>query len=190
MPSCQKLKTMVKRSVDHKLRLRIFDARHEKIETGAVVKSHMRLSGVERGKGICYQWKEKKGSVRRETYVVSSMRVTIVQSRNPHHPLTRNLQKHEVEVCREKEMPEAEASLRSSIDRRVGTCTKSPCDYWHPPECQCCRTESGCKFGAECPFPHWKVEEQPEKSRKKGGGQSAVAIVKKCTTVELCVTGH
>ena len=28
---------------------------------------------------------------------------------------------HEVEVCREKEMPEAEASLRNSIDRRVNT---------------------------------------------------------------------
>ena len=44
---------MVKRSIDQKLRLRNFDARHEKIETGAVVKSHRGLGGVERGKGIC-----------------------------------------------------------------------------------------------------------------------------------------
>ena len=36
----QMLKTMVKRNTDQKLRLRIFDDRHEKIETGAVVKSH------------------------------------------------------------------------------------------------------------------------------------------------------
>ena len=40
MPNYQKLKTMVKRSVDQKLRLRKFDARNERIETGAVVKSH------------------------------------------------------------------------------------------------------------------------------------------------------
>ena len=38
-----------------------------------------------------------------------------------------------------------------------GTCTKSRCEYWHPPECQFHKTKSGCKFGAECPFPHWKV---------------------------------
>ena len=59
MPNYQKLKTMVKRSIDQKLRLRNFDARHGRIETGAVVKNRKVMSGVERGKGICYQWKEK-----------------------------------------------------------------------------------------------------------------------------------
>ena len=29
-----------------------------------------------------------------------------------------------------------------------------------------------------CPFPHWKVEEQPNKKPKKGDDKSAVAIVK------------
>ena len=68
----------------------------------------------------------KKGSVRKETNVVSRVRVTIVQRRHqkPHHPLSHNLQEHEVEVCREKEMPEAEASLRSSIDHRANTSRK------------------------------------------------------------------
>ena len=50
---------MVKRSVDQKLRSRNFEARHRKIESGAVVKSREGLIGVEGGKGICYQWKEK-----------------------------------------------------------------------------------------------------------------------------------
>ena len=59
MPNYQKLKTMVKRSIDQKLRLRNFDARHGKIETRAVVKSRKGLSGVGRGEGKCYQWKEK-----------------------------------------------------------------------------------------------------------------------------------
>ena len=51
------------------------------------------------------------------------MRVAVVQSRHqkPHHPLSHNLQKHEAEVSREKEMSEAEASLRNSIDRLVNT---------------------------------------------------------------------
>ena len=36
-PDYQKLETMVKKSIDQKLRLRNFDARHESIATGAVV---------------------------------------------------------------------------------------------------------------------------------------------------------
>ena len=39
IPNYQKLKTMVKRSIDQKLRLRNFDVRNERIETGAVVTS-------------------------------------------------------------------------------------------------------------------------------------------------------
>ena len=58
MPKYQKLKTMVKRSIDQTLRLRNFDARHGKIETGAVIKNRKGLSGVEEGKSICYQWEE------------------------------------------------------------------------------------------------------------------------------------
>ena len=53
MPSYQNLKTMVKRSKDQKLRLRNSDARHGKIETGAVVKSRKGSCGVERGKVTC-----------------------------------------------------------------------------------------------------------------------------------------
>ena len=59
MPNYQKLKTMVKRSTDQKLRLRNFDARNERIETGAVVPNRRGQRGVERGKGVCYQWKAK-----------------------------------------------------------------------------------------------------------------------------------
>ena len=59
MPKYQKLKTMVKRSIDQKLRLRNFDARHGRIESGAVVKSRKVQIGVEGGKGTCYQWREK-----------------------------------------------------------------------------------------------------------------------------------
>ena len=59
MPFHQKLKTMVKRSIDQKLRLRNFDARNEKIETGAVVSSRKGLGGIESGNGVCFQWKAK-----------------------------------------------------------------------------------------------------------------------------------
>ena len=40
------------------------------------------------------------------------------------------------------------------------------------------KLKSGCKFGDECSFPHWKVEEQPKKKPKQGGDKSAVATAK------------
>ena len=59
MPDYQTLKTMVKRSKDQKLGVRIFDAKHRRTETGAVVTSRRGLSGIEGGEGTCYQLKEK-----------------------------------------------------------------------------------------------------------------------------------
>ena len=45
MPNYQKLKTMVGRSIDQKLPLRNFDARHGRLGTGAVIKNRKGLSG-------------------------------------------------------------------------------------------------------------------------------------------------
>ena len=43
MPNYQKLKTMVKRSIDQKLRLRNFDARRGTMESGAVMKNEVEV---------------------------------------------------------------------------------------------------------------------------------------------------
>ena len=53
--SQEMLKTMVKRSIDQKLRFRNSDARNERIETGAVVTNRRGQRGVDRGQGECYQ---------------------------------------------------------------------------------------------------------------------------------------
>ena len=58
-PDYQMLKTMVKRSIDQKLRFRNADARNDRIETGAVVTNRRGQRGVDRGQGECYQWKAK-----------------------------------------------------------------------------------------------------------------------------------
>ena len=47
VPNYQKLKTMVRKSTNQKLRLRNFDATHRKIESGAVIKSRKGIIGVE-----------------------------------------------------------------------------------------------------------------------------------------------
>ena len=107
---------MVKRNTDQKLRSRIFGARNEKIETGAVGTSCRRLSGIERGISG-----KRKVSVREETNAVSDTRVMIVQNRHQ-KPLHRLSHQHqEAEVRREKGPSEAEACLGSPTDSRAKT---------------------------------------------------------------------
>ena len=52
----------------------------------------------------------------------------------------------------------------------------SPCRH---PECQYCKTKTGCNSGDTCLFPHYKVDEQPNKRPKKEESEdkSAVAVV-------------
>ena len=71
-----------------------------------------------------------------------------------------------------KEMPEAEASLRNSIDRRVNT---SWLVFLH--QIALIVLASFRMSVLECSFPHWKVEEQPNKKPKHDGNKSAVATV-------------
>ena len=98
----QKLKTVVKRSIDQKLRLRNFDARHRRIGTGAVVKNRRRSSGVEGGKGVLVT---RKKAVFERRSAQFPTRVMIVKNRHqkPLHPLSHLHQ--EAEVRREKMEP-------------------------------------------------------------------------------------
>ena len=59
MPDYQNF-TMVKRSMDQKLRLRNFGARNARIETGALVTNRTGQRGVERGPGECFPLKAKE----------------------------------------------------------------------------------------------------------------------------------
>ena len=51
------------------------------------------------------------------------------------------------------------------------------------PKCEFYKSESGYKFGAEYSFPHWKVEEQPERKPKNSGNGE------RCRTVGLRISG-
>ena len=100
------------------------DARHGRIESGAVVKSRMELICVEGGKGICYQWKKP---VRKETNAVSGMRVTIVHKiQNPKPPRILSHPCHEVEVCRGRGVSEAKVTMVPLFDNRADISWKEP----------------------------------------------------------------
>ena len=56
-PGYHRLKTMVKRCIEHSLRINNFEARHGNIETNAVVKNQGTKQCEQRSLGDCWQWK-------------------------------------------------------------------------------------------------------------------------------------
>ena len=191
---------MVKRRKDQKLRLRNFDARHGRIDTGAEVKNRKGLSGVEGGKGFCYQWKENGQCSKGDQCSFRHERNDRAQT-----PTPKAATLSETSMTRGGSMSRKRSfSGRSNFGMVLrqpcrhflkGICTRSPCEYWHPPECQFYKTESGCKEGDKCLFPHHKVDEQPNKKPKKyhshkrreSDDKNAVAVVKFVPQSGLCL---
>ena len=182
---------MVKRRKDRKIRLRNFGARHGRIESGAAVKSRQGLIGVEGGKGICYQFKEKGQCSQADR--CSFRPETQDRAQKPEHTAATP---SESTVSRGRSVSRKRSirgkSNHGSILRQQctyylrGACTRTLCEYWHPPECKFFQSETGCTVGDKCLFPHYKVDEQPNKRRKKSdfpkrresNDKNAVAIVK------------
>ena len=142
MPNYQNLKTMAKRRKYQKLRLRNFDAGHGKLETGAVVKNRNGSSGVERGIGICYQWKEKANIRRGNQCSFRHESDDRAQEKpNPHAATpsepskTRGRSVSRTRSIKGRSNPGIILRQPCRYFLR-GTCTRSPFEYWHPPECQ------------------------------------------------------
>ena len=129
------------KSIDQKPRLWNFDARHGRIETGAVVKSRKGLSGVEGGKGICYQWKEKGQCSKGDQCSFwhedddHATKPTPKSAPPSEPPMTRGRSASRKRSVRGRS--QTGKILRQPCRYYLkGTGTRSPCEYWHPPECQ------------------------------------------------------
>ena len=131
------------------------------------------MSGVEGGKGICYQWKEKgqcsKGDQCSSFWHKSNDRVQkpeLTAATLCEPSMTRGRSVSRKRSIRGKS--DHESIIRQPCRCYLkGTCTRTSCEYWHPAECQFYKTETGCKAGDNCLFPHCKVDEQPNKSRER-----------------------
>ena len=111
---------------------------------------------------------KKKASVRKESSAISGMRVTTVHQNRHQKPLHLNDMrwKYVEKKKRQRQKSDWQSSSTTVQILLKGTCTRSPCEYWHPAECQFDETKSGCKFGAECSFPHWNVEDNQQKAER------------------------
>ena len=118
-----------------------------------------------------------------ETVAVSATKPKIVRkNQDTLPPRLLSQPYHDVEVCREREVFEAKGNHGSILRQPCryhlkGTCTRTSCEYWHPPECQFYQNETGCKAGDKCLFPHYKVDEQPKKSRKRAASQKEEKVM-------------
>ena len=110
-PDYHRLKTMVKRSIEHNPRLRNFDARHGGIESGAMVKSRKGEIGVEGGKRYLSPVERKRPVFARRPFVRKN------QNTLPPHLLSQPC--HKVEVCRGREVSEAKVTMGPFFDNRA-----------------------------------------------------------------------
>ena len=136
-----------------------------------------------------------KGQCSRETSVVSGTMKIGVQNRHQKPLRLLNHQHEEVELHRGKKTfrgwsPPQKFVRQLWRDYLKGICDKSPCDYWHPPECQFWKSESGCKFGDKCSYAHRQVESQPSKKTEKGWWQNWSGYIEKCMTIGLRISGY
>ena len=123
MPNNQKLKTMVKRSLDQKLRLRNFDAWRGRTGKGVVVQSRKGLSVVKEEKVFVTSGK-KKTDVRNHC---SFRHESNDRAQNPEHRMPPHFPSprcREVEVCRRKEVSKAKVIILPFFDNRADTIGK------------------------------------------------------------------
>ena len=139
--------------------------------------------GVAKGPGECFQWKAKGQCSRRDTCSfqrdekkrAKSTPKSAPPSEPPKGKDGRNTSRRSSPRGRS---PSGKLARQPCRDYIKGNCTRPSCDFCNPPECQCYKKESGCKFGDKCAFVHRQVEDQPSKKPKKMSDKSAVAKLK------------
>ena len=101
--------------IHQKLRLRNFDARNERIESGAVVTIRKGQRGVGRGQGECHQWKTKRTVFERRHADTEACKT---RHQKPLNPMSH--QHTEVEVRRGKKTQSVESTweVRSTVVQR------------------------------------------------------------------------
>ena len=125
---------MVKRSKDQKLRLRNFDWRQ--------TRENRSRSSVQESKGINQRWRTKRYVLlverKRPVFARRPMQLpawewwsctkTDTESRSTLWAINDTRKKRVEKRKRQRQ--------KSDWQNYSGTCTRSPCENWHPPECQ------------------------------------------------------
>ena len=184
MPDYQKnWKRWWRESTDQKLRLRNFNARSERIETGALVVNRRVQRGVEGGPGECDHWKAKGQCPRGDNcsfrHDEDKRAKSTPKSAPPSEPPTeKDGRSTSRRKCLRGRSPSGKFARQPCRDFIKGKWTRPSCDYWHPPECQCYKFWIGMQIWRKvlvCTKAGWRSTLQ---KTEKGCDKNAVAILK------------
>ena len=165
---------MVKRSIDQKLRLRNFER---------LTRENWNRSSGGESKGLKWRWKRKRYmlSVERKrpvfervTNAVSGMRVTIVRkNQNTMPPHLASQPYHEVEVASKKRSIRGNSNHGAILGQPCryylkGTCSRSLCEYWHPPSVNFTKQKRTAKPGISVCSRIIRLMNNQTKEPKKG----------------------
>ena len=150
-------------------------------ETGAPAKGKGKSTSVKRKQGECYQWKAKgqctKGDACSFRHDENTRGKTTRSSTLAPEPQTRSdEEKYSKGKSLRGRSPSGKRSRRSCKDHS-GKCTNPSCRSWETLICQCCKTESGRKFGEKFFFMHTEADSQ-HNDRIVNSGKSYVDVWK------------
>ena len=181
-PDYHRLKTMVKRSIEHNLRMKNLEARNGNFERNAVVKDQGTKQRGQRTLGDCWQWKTNgqcsKGDNCSFRHDINKRAKSTQPNPSPRSSTRQNERNASRTRSPRGRSPSGKMALLPCKDYLKGTCTTPFCEKWHPPECLFYKSENGCRFGEKCSYAHRQVDVQPSKRSQKNGDKSALGILK------------
>ena len=144
-PDYHRLKTMVKRSIEHSLRMKNFEARNGTFERNAVVKNQETKQRGQRTLGDCWQWEFNGQCSKGDNYSFRHDMSKRAKSTQP-NPSPRSSAQQNVENASGTKSPRGRSPSGKMArlpckDYLKGTCTTPLCEKWHPPECLFYKTE-------------------------------------------------
>ena len=135
----QRLKTMVKRSIEQNLRIKNFGSRNGNSETNALVKNQGTKQREQRSLGDCWQRKANGQCSKGDNF---SFRHDMNQRSNstqpnpsPRSSTLQNEGNASRTKCPRGKSPSGRMFRLPCKDYFKGTCTNSSCEKWQPPEC-------------------------------------------------------
>ena len=160
--------------------LRLKTSGNEIVERGVVTKSQKaKKAHVERKVGECFQWKAigqcSKGDSCSFSHDRASGNRCDQRQEGQSSPLAPKAQAQTdgKKPSKSSGRREAESFWNKRKDSvptfPCGQCTNPSCNFWHPPVCLNCKSESGCKYGDKCRFRHAEVDGLPSKKSKNSG---------------------
>ena len=144
---------MVKRSIEHEIRNKNFGVRSENFVKNTVVKNQRTEQRVQRIIGDCWQCETNGLCVNGDNcsfrHDINKRGISSPSNLSPNSFMQQSERKSSRTRSPRGKSPSVRTSRWPCKDYLRGTCTKSFCTKWHPPECLFYKTKSGCRFGGK-----------------------------------------